>query len=249
MSIAGVYARKGYEFQDAVAAFFAVRILEVKELVSMAVEVPELRHPSNVSVDDIVLCHASGKRTFIQVKSTSPDGKGWSISSLQRHKELEKIIARLQASDTDSVELICPDGFGDLALLKKDLSPFTDLSAFKARAAKMSLRRLADFCEKAALVEAQAFVYVKDRIALGLKYRLEGWREEIRRRVSSDQASQALQRFIVEHSTRRGGLPDVLTREMIRKALAAPSHFQACIAPVDETTGDTPDIRAHGVIS
>ncbi|MFM0111708.1 dsDNA nuclease domain-containing protein [Paraburkholderia nemoris] len=240
MSSAGTNARLGYEFQDAVAAHYAIRMLDTEDVICTAVEATGIEgHPAKVKVDDIVQCFSSGRRKFIQVKSSSPKQKNWTIDSLYKEKELEKVIAQLQACDSDSVELICPHGFGDLEELKKDVRNFSDIVSFHANADAAAISRLKSFFEKGKVSESDAFAYMQERISFGPRHTEQDWISLTRRLLTSEKAHDALKKLIVDHSLKRPNAPRSLTRAYVEKIVSPDNDETASkVPPATDSTRD-----------
>jgi len=196
-------------------------MLANEEILSTCVEVTGLpASPDKVHVDDIVQWFSSGKRVFVQAKSTSPAKRGWSIDKLYADGELTKIIAQLTRCHEDCVELVCPDGFSDFEELLRDVNAYHDFVSFSANANASSLKRLMLFCEKLEL-DGAAAVDCLSRVSIGSKHSYSNWKAEIIRelsRLTSDvgTANDSLFRLVAEHSIRDPAAPRILTRKILR---------------------------------
>ncbi|WP_423708764.1 dsDNA nuclease domain-containing protein [Undibacterium sp. WLX3042] len=224
MSAPGVSAQRGYRFQDYVALYYTLELLRDSDLLSVEVESTGLPESENeLHVDDVIVSYRTGRKRFVQIKMTAEGMTTWNMKSLQQKGELEKIVQQLKLNAGDTVELICPHGFGDLEELWNDNIKFHDVTALNANGSKAAKDRLNEFCELSKLNEKSAFGYVR-QLTFGARHRLQEWKSLILDRLSTyaedpDRALETLLKLVKDHQCKDLHVPSLLTADVLKNCL------------------------------
>lgn len=225
MSVNGKNAQRGFQFQAVVGLSYALDLLIDKDLMTVDLESTGVPKSTEVIfVDDIVLSYRQGYKRFVQVKLSAEGAATWNMNALHRKGELGKIVKQLRSRSADFVELICPDGFGDLDRLKADVSKFHDHVAFDANAGKEAKARLRQFCALALIDEEQAFSCLR-RLSIGTQQPLRDWENEVLRKLAQhhveapQQAMNILLKLVTDHQCGSDGAPGILTAEVLARKL------------------------------
>jgi hypothetical protein len=226
MSVPGVSAQRGYQFQDYVALYYVLELLRNSDLLSVEVESTGLSESEHeLHVDDVIMSYRTGRKKFVQVKMNAEGMTTWNMKSLKQKGELEKIVQQLKLNVGDTVELICPHGFGDLEEVWNDNSKFHDVTALNANGSQAAKARLNQFCAFSELDEKTAFSHVR-HLAFGPRHRLQEWEDLILERLAiyvekPDRALEMLLKFVKDHQCKHLNVPGLLTADVLRNSLDA----------------------------
>jgi len=150
MSRAGTKSNQGDDYQRLVALHWLIRLINDEDGISY------IQAESNglpgideyISVDDVVVVYADGRRRHIQAKKNQPQNRPWSLSDRSLADELPKIRDQLVSKDDTIVELCSQTPFGELQSLADASREYPDLNAFRRASGENLITSLTTIANK-----------------------------------------------------------------------------------------------------
>jgi hypothetical protein len=138
MSRAGTKSNQGDDYQRLVAVHWLIRLINdvdgISYIQAESNGLPDI--DEEISVDDVVVVYANGRRRHIQAKKNQPQNRMWSLSDRSLADELPKIRNQLESIGDTIVELASRTPFGNLQSLAEASREYPDLNAFRRGSGK-----------------------------------------------------------------------------------------------------------------
>ncbi|HEC28560.1 MAG TPA: ATP-binding protein, partial [Gammaproteobacteria bacterium] len=143
MSLAGIHASQGYDFQQLIALQWVVNLFTQDDIEAIQIESTGIPGESNeVTVDDVVIIYKDKTRKYIQAKKNQTHYKSWSLSDKTIKDELPKVLTQLKQGKEFIVEFVSRSSFGNLEKLTKNCLLISSLSHLKSNGPKSTLNDL-----------------------------------------------------------------------------------------------------------
>lgn len=132
MSRSAVESHKGDRYQNLLAAQYIAEMMDEKsgqKIVRMEIESTRVLDGGPIEVEDFIIHHESGRKTYCQCKKNQSARKDWTIHGLGA--ELNKAWKLFKsADDIESIDFYCQDGFGGLGKLAEESRSYPDVHSF-----------------------------------------------------------------------------------------------------------------------
>lgn len=240
MSRAGTKSNQGDDYQRLVALHWLIRLINDEDGISY-IQAESNGLPGideKISVDDVVVVYADGRRRHIQAKKNQPQNRTWLLSDESISTELPKIRNQLESKDDTLVELYSATPFGDLKSLADASREYPDLNAFRRESGenlKTSLTTIANKWERS---EAESLNLLR-RLEFGSHYSHEDWyrqnRQDLARLVTHvDIALPVLESFLNAHQSKLQATTLTIRRDDVIQHLAQKGFVKALMKSEEE---------------
>ncbi|WP_102725251.1 ATP-binding protein [Akkermansia muciniphila] len=132
MSRSAVESHKGDRYQNLLAAQYIAEMMDEKsgqKIVRMEIESTRVLDGDPIEVEDFIIHHESGRKTYCQCKKNQTARRDWTIHGLG--EELNKAWNLFKnADDIESIDFYCQNGFGDLGKLAEESRSYPDVQSF-----------------------------------------------------------------------------------------------------------------------
>ncbi|MCO8187127.1 hypothetical protein NKE62_09370 [Akkermansia sp. Marseille-P9185] len=132
MSRSAVESHKGDRYQNLLAAQYIAEMMDEKsgqKIVRMEIESTRVLDGGPIEVEDFIIHHESGRKTYCQCKKNQSARKDWTIHGLGA--ELNKAWKLFKsADDIESIDFYCQDGFGGVGKLAEESRSYPDVHSF-----------------------------------------------------------------------------------------------------------------------
>lgn len=240
MSRAGTKSNQGDDYQRLVALHWLIRLINDEDGISY-IQAESNGLPGideKISVDDVVVVYADGRRRHIQAKKNQPQNRTWLLSDESISTELPKIRNQLESKDDTLVELYSATPFGDLKSLADVSREYPDLNAFRRESGenlKTSLTTIANKWERS---EAESLNLLR-RLEFGSHHSHEDWyrqnRQDLARLVTHvDIALPVLESFLNAHQSKLQATTLTIRRDDVIQHLAQKGFVKALMKSEEE---------------
>jgi hypothetical protein len=159
-----------------------------------------------VTVDDVVIRHANGRRRYVQAKKCQTGHRAWSLGDQVLKEELVNARDQLEADPSGTVMFYSPTSWGDLPVLVEACSKHPDYTVFAATAPqnqKTLLERLSAILKRS----PNATFALARRLEFGPLHPLDEWHRhnsrELGRLVTRPATAKAvLERHLATHQAK-----------------------------------------------
>jgi hypothetical protein len=130
MSLASVRSSRGDSYEVLIASQWALQMLAGVDIESVGIDSTELDVSGEfVTVDDVVITHKDGTKTYCQCKKNQIDFDSWGVGDLA--DDLKKTAKQLTRDNQGRVVFFSAVPFGQLQKLKEHSNSFSDNGAFQ----------------------------------------------------------------------------------------------------------------------